>query len=63
MLQNEVRPEIDTDLFVQGILHVDLCEDSKTVLLQCVGCGRNRGIKRQVDDFREMIGHGSSFSC
>src|SRR5664280_2569491 len=43
--QNEIRPEIDTDLLVQGILHIDLGEDPKAVLLQGVGCGRNRSIK------------------
>jgi hypothetical protein len=30
--QNEVGPEIDTDFFVQGVLHVDLCEVAATAV-------------------------------
>ena len=44
--QNEIRPEIDTDLLVQGVLHVDLGKDPEAVFLQGVGCGRNRSTGR-----------------
>ena len=49
--QNEIRPEVDADLLIQGVLHVDLGQHPKAMVLQSRDRRRDRGFERQVDYF------------